>query len=80
MYFLRHEDAAAAQHLAGAINSNGQDINAHLLLAMVDRDLGDQTGALDELATVEKIDPADRVAQAENIFSDERCRIKKNTD
>ena len=68
MYLLRHEDAAAAQHLAGAINSNGQDMNAHLLLAMADRDLGDQTGALDELATVEKIDPADRVAQAETYF------------
>ena len=68
MYFLRHEDAAAVQHLAGAITSNGQDIRAHLLLAMVDRDLGNQDAALAELATVEKIDPADRVAKAERYF------------
>ena len=68
MYFLRHEDAAAAEHLAGAINSNGQDIDAHLLLALAERDLGDQAAALEQLATVEKIDPADRVAQAEKFF------------
>lgn len=68
MYFLRHEDAAATQHLAGAINSNGQDINAHLLLAIAERDLGDQAAALEQLATVEKIDPADRIAQAEIYF------------
>lgn len=68
MDFLRHQDAAAAEHLAGAINSNGQDINAHLLLAMADRDLENQAAALAELAAVEKIDPADRVAQAERFF------------
>ncbi|MES2222353.1 MAG: tetratricopeptide repeat protein, partial [Acidobacteriota bacterium] len=68
MYFLRHEDAAAAQHLAGAVNSNGQDIDAHLLLAVADRDLGDRNAALEELSTVKKIDPADRVAQAETYF------------
>ncbi|MGA7707555.1 MAG: DUF5107 domain-containing protein, partial [Acidobacteriaceae bacterium] len=68
MYFLRHQDAAAAQHLVGAINSNGQDINAHLLLAMAERDLGNHAAALNELAEIEKIDPADRVAQAEKYF------------
>ncbi len=68
MYFLRHEDAAAAQHLAGAINSNGQDIHAHLLLAMAERDRGNQAAALEQLAAVEKIDPVDRVAQAEKYF------------
>ncbi|MGA8288930.1 MAG: tetratricopeptide repeat protein, partial [Acidobacteriaceae bacterium] len=61
-------DAAAAQHLVGAINSNGQDINAHLLLAMAERDLGNHAAALNELAEIEKIDPADRVAQAEKYF------------
>ncbi|MGA9959494.1 MAG: DUF5107 domain-containing protein, partial [Acidobacteriaceae bacterium] len=68
MYFLRHQDAAAAQHLVGAINSNGQDINAHLLLAMAERDLGNHAAALNELAEIENIDPADRVAQAEKYF------------
>ncbi len=66
--FLRHDDAAAAQHFTGAINSNGQDLKAHLLLALSERDLGNQEAALQELATVEKIDPADRVAQAEKYF------------
>ncbi|MGH9617850.1 MAG: DUF5107 domain-containing protein, partial [Acidobacteriaceae bacterium] len=66
--FLRHDDAAAAQHLAGAINSNGEDLKAHLLLALADRDLSRRDAALKELDTVEKIDPADRVAQAEKYF------------
>jgi tetratricopeptide (TPR) repeat protein len=66
--FLRHDDAAALRHFAGTINSNGQDIKAHLLLALAQRDLGNQAAALRELAKVEKIDPADRVAQAETFF------------
>ena len=66
--FLRHDDAAAEQHLAGAINSNGQDIKAHVLLAVAYRDQGDKEAALAELAKVEGIDPVDRVAQAERIF------------
>jgi tetratricopeptide (TPR) repeat protein len=68
MYFLQHEDAAAAQHLAGAVNSNGQDINAHLLLALAERDRGNRDAALEQLATVEEIDPADRIVQAERYF------------
>jgi tetratricopeptide (TPR) repeat protein len=68
MYFLWHQDADAEQHLAGAVNSNGQDINAHLLLAMAERDRGNQAAALEELATVEKIDPSDRIVQAERYF------------
>jgi tetratricopeptide (TPR) repeat protein len=68
MYFLRHQDAAAEQHLAGAVSSNGQDLDAHLLLAIAERDRGNQTAALEELATVERIDPADRIAQTEKYF------------
>jgi tetratricopeptide (TPR) repeat protein/DUF971 family protein len=66
--FLRHDDAAAAQHLAGAINSNGKDINARLVLAMTLRDQGNTAAALEQLAKVEEIDPADRVVQAERYF------------
>lgn len=66
--FLRHQDAAAAQHFAGAINANGQDLKAHLMLALSERDRGNRKAALQELATVEKIDPSDRVAQAETYF------------
>jgi tetratricopeptide (TPR) repeat protein len=65
---LRHDDGAAAQHLAGAINSNGKDIKAHLVLAVTLRDQGKKAEALEELATVEGIDPADRVVQAERFF------------
>jgi tetratricopeptide (TPR) repeat protein/DUF971 family protein len=66
--FLRHDDAAAAQHLLGAINSNGKDLKARLVLAMTLRDQGNKSGALEQLAKVEMIDPADRVAQAERFF------------
>ena len=66
--FLRHDDAAAAQHLAGAINSNGKDLKARLVLAMTLRDEGNKAAALEQLAKVEEIDPADRVVQAERYF------------
>jgi tetratricopeptide (TPR) repeat protein len=68
IYFLRHDDAAAAKHLAGAIKANEQDINAHLLLAVTKLDEGDKDAALEQLAQVVEIDPADRVAQAEKYF------------
>ncbi len=66
--FLRHDDAAAAQHLLGAINSNGKDLKARLVLAMILSDQGNKAGALEQLAKVEAIDPADRVVQAERYF------------
>ncbi len=66
--FLRHDDAAALQHLMGAINSNGKDLKARLVLAMTLRDQGNKTAALEQLAKVEAIDPADRVVQAERYF------------
>jgi len=66
--FLRHDDAAAAEHLAGAIKANEQDLDAHLLLAMTERDEGDKDAALEQLAQAVEIDPADRAAQAEKYF------------
>jgi tetratricopeptide (TPR) repeat protein len=66
--FMRHDDAAAAQHLLGAINSNGKDLKARLVLAMTLRDQGNKSAALEQLGKVEEIDPADRVAQAERFF------------
>lgn len=75
--FLRHDDGAAAQHLAGAINVNGEDIDAHLLLAMVYRDQGDKPAALKQLEDVVAIDPADRVAQAEKYFLTGNAEAKK---
>ncbi len=66
--FLRHDDTAAEQHLLGAINSNGEDLKAHLLLAVTYRDLGKKDAALEQLAKVSAADPADCVAQAEQFF------------
>ncbi|MEO6829314.1 MAG: DUF5107 domain-containing protein, partial [Acidobacteriaceae bacterium] len=66
--FLRHDHAAAEQHLLGAINANGTDLKARLLLAMLYRDERKKTDALEQLARVSAADPADRVAQAEKFF------------
>ncbi len=66
--FLRNDNAAAEQHLLGAINSNGEDLKARLLLAMTYRDQGKKAAALEQLAEVTAVDPADRVAQAERFF------------
>lgn len=66
--FLRHDDGAATQHLAGAVNSNGEDIDAHLLLAVVYREQGNKQAALQQLDNVVAINPTDRVAQAEKYF------------
>ena len=76
--FLRHDDAAAAQHLAGAINSNGKDLKARLVLAMTLRDQGNNAGALEQLSKVEAIDPADRVVQAERYFLTGDAAAKAN--
>ncbi len=66
--FLRHDDNGATQHLLGAINSNGEDLKARLLLAMIYRDQGQKDAALEQLAKVSATDPADRIAQAERFF------------
>ncbi len=68
MAFLRHDDAGAAQHLLGAINSYGTDLKARLLLAVLYRDEGKKDAALEQLAKVIAADPADRVVQAEKFF------------
>ncbi|MGH9616059.1 MAG: DUF5107 domain-containing protein, partial [Acidobacteriaceae bacterium] len=75
--FLRHDDGAAAQHLLGAINSNGEDIDAHRLLALAYRDQGDKQAALKQVADVLAIDPADRTAQAERYFMTGDAQAKK---
>ncbi len=66
--FLRQDDDAAVKHLLGAINSNGEDLEAHLLLAMIYRDQGNKDAALAQLAQVSAVDPADRLADAERYF------------
>jgi len=66
--FLRKDDKAAEQHLLEAVNSNGEDLKARLLLAVMYRDQGKKDAALDQLAKVTAADPADRVAQSERFF------------
>ncbi len=66
--FLRHDDLDAIQHLEGANNSNGEDLNPHLLLAVTYRDQGKKEAALQQLAKVSSVDPMDRVALAERFF------------
>ena len=63
----------------GAINSNGQDLNAHLLLALAERDLGNQEAALQELATVEKIDPSGSCGASGKVLLDRRHALLKKT-
>ena len=66
--FLRQDNGAAVQHLLGAINSNGDDLNARLLLAMTYRDQGKKDAALEQLARVSKTNPTNRVALAERYL------------
>lgn len=66
--FLKKDNSAAVQHLLGAINSNGEDLNARLLLAITYRDQGKKDAALEQLAKVSTIDPTDRIALAERYF------------
>ncbi len=66
--FLRHDNNAAVQHLLGAVNSNGEDLDARLLLAMIYRDKGNKDAAVGELAKVSATDPTDRLALAEKFF------------
>lgn len=66
--FMRHDDEAAVKHLLGAINSNGEDLRARLLLAMTYRDQGKKDAALKQIAKVSKVNPTNRLAQAEHYF------------
>ncbi len=68
LVFLRHDQKATEKHLLGAINSNGEDLKARLLLAMTYRDQKKKDAALAQLAKVSATDPADRIADAERFF------------
>lgn len=66
--FLRHDNHAAQQHLLGAINSNDEDLDARLLLALTYREEGKKDAALEQLAKVSSINPTNRPAVAERYF------------
>jgi tetratricopeptide (TPR) repeat protein len=66
--FLRQDDKTAEQHLLGAVNSNGDDLDAHLLLAVMYRQQGNKAAALAQLAKMSTVDPANRLTDAEKFF------------
>ena len=59
---------ATIEHLQGALLANGQDLSAHVLLAMAYRLSGDSAGAAEQIAQTLKIDPSNREAYAERYF------------
>ena len=76
--FNREDYTGAAEHLRGAVNANGRDLDARLLLAMAERKQGDQSSAREQLAAVIGLDPANRVARSEQFFlsGDESARAE----
>ena len=65
---LRHDYHDAISHLEGAINSNGQDLSAHLLLAISYRSSGHATLASAEIDRLLQVDPSNCGAYAERFF------------
>jgi tetratricopeptide (TPR) repeat protein len=66
--FLKKDFDGAAGHLDRAIVANGWDLSARHLLALTRREQGDTGRALEQLAEIQRIDPADRPALAERFF------------
>lgn len=66
--FLRQDNHSAEQHLLGAINSNGEDLDARLLLALIYREEGKKQEALEQIAKASAVNPTNRPAQAERYF------------
>ncbi len=66
--FERHKYAEAIAHFRSASTANGNDLLARLALAVTLRETGDKAGATSELAGIERIDPTNRIAQAERYF------------
>jgi tetratricopeptide (TPR) repeat protein len=55
----------AKLHMKNAVTANGQDLLAHLTLALVQREDGNTAQGERELAAVEELDPTNRIVQAE---------------
>jgi tetratricopeptide (TPR) repeat protein len=65
---LRLDYRDAISHLEGAVNSNGQDLSAHLLLAISYRSSGHTAPASGEIDRLLQVDPSNRGAYAERFF------------
>lgn len=65
---LRLDYPEAIRHLEGAVNSNGQDLSAHLLLAMSYRSSGHAPLASATIDRLLQVDPSNRGAYAERFF------------
>ena len=63
--FLRHDYEQAISHFQRAIAANADDLLARASLALTYREQGDKTRALKEIVELERVDPANRLAQAE---------------
>ncbi len=55
----------AKSHFKNAVTANGQDLLAHLTLALLEREDGNTAQGERELAAVEDLDPTNRIVQAE---------------
>ncbi len=73
-YFLGRQEliagemTKAAAHLEQAVAYGGRDLSARLLMAVVQRELKQQAGAMEQIAAVEKLDPNNPVVWAERFF------------
>jgi len=65
---LAGSDSNAVDHLLKAVAVNGNDLDAHALLALAYRDLGQKEDARQQLDAVLKIDPANRLVYSERLF------------
>jgi len=63
--FSRKDYQGAIGHFQGAIGANSDDLLARASLALTYRETGDKTRALKEIVELERIDPTNRLAQAE---------------
>lgn len=78
--FLRGDMKTAVQHLSGAVTANGDDLDARLLLALIDRQQGKKADALAQLTKVTTINPTNRRAVAEHYFLGDAAAKTKLVD
>ncbi|MCZ2073785.1 MAG: DUF5107 domain-containing protein [Bryobacterales bacterium] len=65
----------AVAHLRKAIEVDGRHLSARALLAAVSREREDRAGAVEQIEAIERMDPGNRIAQAERwlLTGDERA-------
>lgn len=71
------DNTTAATHLQSAVAAYGLDLNARLLLAVVERSLGKTPQALEQLSAVEHNDPANRFVFSERFLLDGNAKARQ---